>query len=228
MLFTWPRAAGPSQLMSTLPSQFVSGGQSVDASRRRRGPPSGRIFCGSGGSCDSGTSKNTSKKLFGAIGGTSKCPIGPKFGRNTPNSCELMSPLAGSVGLVALCILPVLVEADDVAVRRPVDVWSASAGGHRSRRPSSRCRSCCSRPQVNVTLEAAARARGHRSGRHLDPSRPSGRHRVRRGREVLVDERDAESPGTGPMIVHGIGAGQLLGRKWMYDGAPPAQVSRSP
>ena len=39
---------------------------------------------------------NTSKKLFGAIGGTLNCPIGPKSGANAPNGCEFMLPLTGS------------------------------------------------------------------------------------------------------------------------------------
>ena len=36
-----------------------------------------------------------------------------------------------------------------------------------------------------------------------------------------------ENPGQRPAIDHGIGVGQLLGRKWMYDGGPPMQVRRS-
>jgi F0F1-type ATP synthase membrane subunit c/vacuolar-type H+-ATPase subunit K len=57
--------------MSTLQWNDVSVGQGF------AGLPAGVSIGGSGGSCAIGSSRNTSKKLFGAIGGTSKCPIGP-------------------------------------------------------------------------------------------------------------------------------------------------------
>jgi len=36
------------------------------------------------------------------IGGTSKLPIGPKLGRNTPNSCERITPAMAAVRVTAL------------------------------------------------------------------------------------------------------------------------------
>src|SRR5262245_23865331 len=97
--------------MSTLPSQWSSGGQAANvtlflpaaASAVSVGPPAinelGVSFSGGGGSWLSGTSKNTSKKLLGGIDGTLNCPIGPKSGWKTPKLCDCMSPEIGSVGI---------------------------------------------------------------------------------------------------------------------------------
>src|SRR5262245_57095616 len=94
--------------MSTLPSQWSSGGQAAaitcgDAVAVTPPGPATSIpgvsFSGDGGNWLSGTSKNTSKKLLGGIAGTLNCPIGPKSGWNTPKLCDCMSPEIGSEGV---------------------------------------------------------------------------------------------------------------------------------
>src|SRR5437763_1980034 len=90
--------------MSTLPAHVVSGGHGpviasglplFDATMFEGGPP---VTGGLGGSFDSGTSMNTSKKLLGAIEGILKPPIVPNVGANAPNSCEFIWPVVGAVG----------------------------------------------------------------------------------------------------------------------------------
>src|SRR6185436_17074416 len=89
-------------MMSTLPAQLVSGGQDtlmvLPPPKRAATGPFGVRFSGGGGSWASGTSKNTSKKLDGASGGTLNWPIEPKSCRKTPNSCEAIWPWIGGDG----------------------------------------------------------------------------------------------------------------------------------
>ena len=207
--------------MSTLPAQFVSGGQSVfvvgnffAAAVSAVVALFGTIFCGAGGRFASGTSKNTSKKLFGAIGGTSKCPIGPKFGWNTPNSCELMSPLAGSVGLLALSFVQCWWKR--IVPFCGTQSTELSFGGFT---PQSHAVEQMSIvlvwvPQVNVMLGQQLVPEGTGPAVSLmKPDHPTGTGFGAGVRSSLTS--DMPKPGHRPETVHGIGEVQLLGRKWM-------------
>src|SRR5205085_8689926 len=67
--------------------------------------PPGICFSGGGARLSVGTSRKTSKKLDGCIGGTSNVPIFPKSGANTPNSWDLIVPLTGSDELSLLGLI---------------------------------------------------------------------------------------------------------------------------